>query len=218
MKTLSLLVVTLALIVARTALAQSVVGEIKQLDAAMSSFTITGAKGDFRQFRTKLTTEILINGKPVAFKDLSLGIQALVTPGEAGYAARIVSPPPGLQAKAASGQSAVKVSANALKANPVIVGSVTAGQKVTITPKKIWWSGGGSKKGQFCDWRGYDPEHAKGIPWMALVAAVGANEFWAKDNTLSFTVPANGNLVLYASDDKAGNEGEGNVVVTIAPK
>ncbi len=218
MKTFLFLTIVFALSFAQTASAQSVTGEIKQLDAAISSFMLTGAKGDFRQFRTKLTTEILIDGKPAAFKDLSLGIQALVTPGETGYAARVVSPPPGLQAKVASGQSAIKVPANALKANPVIVGSVTAGQKVTITPKKIWWSGAGSKKGQFCDWRGYDPEHAKGIPWMALVAAVGANEFWAKDNTLSFTVPASGSLILYANDDKAGNEGQGDVVVTIAPK
>ena len=129
-----------------------------------------------------------------------------------------MTPPPGAEVKPAAGQSLIKVPASALKENPVVVGSVTAGQKVTVTPKKVWWSGGGSKKGVFCDWRGYTPNQPNGIPWMALVAAVGTDEHWAKDNTLSFTVPANGMLVLYASDGKGGIEGGGEVIVKIDPK
>lgn len=111
----------------------------------------------------------------------------------------------------------VIVPASALKGNPITIGRVTLGQTVTIVPKKVWWSGGGTKKGHYCDWRGYDPDKAKGIPWMALVAAVGLDEHWAKDNTLSFVVPANGTLVLYANDEAPGNSGSAEVTVTIEP-
>jgi hypothetical protein len=199
-----------------SALAETVTGEIKQIDPAANTFTVVGTKGEFHPFKTKVTTEVQVDGKRANVKDLSLGMQAQVTVGEPGTAARIISPPPGTQLKAASGQMAIKVPANALKANPIIVGSVIAGQKVTITPKKVWWTGGGSQRGQYCDWRGYKPEGSKGIPWMALVAAVGGTEHWAKDNTLTFTVPANGSLVLYANDDKGGNDGEAEVIVTVA--
>lgn len=198
--------------------AQSVVGEITQLDPSTGTFTITAAKGAIHTFKTKITTEVRIDQKLSKLQALALGTRAIVTPGEPGFAAKIVTPPPGAEAKIAAGQSLVKVPATALKENPVVVGSVTAGQKVTVTPKKVWWSGGGSKKGVFCDWRGYTPNQPKGIPWMALVAAVGTDEHWAKDNTLSFTVAANGTLVLYASDGKGGNEGGGEVIVKIDPK
>jgi len=196
---------------------QSVTGDITQIDQPTSSFTIAGAKGAFHQFKVKLTTEITINGERGALKDLALGKKVQVTPGETGFAARIISPPPGTFSKVAPTQSLVKVPATSVNTNPVVVGSVKAGQVVTVTPKKVWWTGGGTHKGKYTDWRGYDPDKVKkGVPWMALVAAVGKDEHWAKDNTLSFTVPEDGNLVLYASDgDAGGNIGDGEVTVTV---
>jgi hypothetical protein len=97
---------------------------------------------------------------------------------------------------------------------------VKVGDAVTVTPKLVRWSGGGSKKGQFCDWRGHNPDTSmrNGIPWMALVAAVSGREFWAREGTLTFTVPTDGDLVLYANDDVGGNDGEADIVVSVAPK
>jgi hypothetical protein len=123
--------------------------------------------------------------------------------------------------KRAMGSMAITLPGSTLKTTPFSVGTVVAGEKVTITPKEVRWSGGGTKKGQFCDWRGHNPNvplAGSGIPWMALVAAVEKNEFWAKDHTLSFTVPADGMLLLYANDTGGGNEGQADIIVTISPK
>jgi|GEM_PF-2712248 len=215
MKTIRQLALLLALSIARPAVSQSVTGQIKEIDAAKGTFTIVGAKGTFHSWQTKPTTEVSLNGNRVTLKELTVGTAVQVSPGQAGFAARIISPPPGKQAKKmAPAQSTVKVPAKANKAAPFVAGHVTAGQTVTITPKKVWWTGGGSKKGKYVDWSGYEPHPEKGIPWMAFVAAVGKSEFWAKGGTLSFTVPADGELLLYAQDaDARGNEGTAEVVV-----
>jgi hypothetical protein len=90
---------------------------------------------------------------------------------------------------------------------------------VTIVPIKVWWSGGGSKTGVFCDWNGYKGSGTKAMPWMALVAAVGKDTFVPTNNTLTFTVPADGTLVLYPNDGKPqDNVGAGEVTVTVANK
>lgn len=217
MKTSAFLLLVIGLTFAHRAFAQSVTGQIKEVDPAAKSFIVTGAKGEFHTFRTKFTTEILINGERSALTDLAPGASVQVSPGEKGYAGRIVSPAPGVRAKPAPAQSVVKIPATAGRAKPVTVGAVSAGQRVTVTPNKVWWSGGGSRKGAYCDWRGYERSNISGLPWMALVAAVGTDEYWPKDNTLSFTVPAAGVLTLFANDTGAqDNDGQGHVTVSVA--
>jgi hypothetical protein len=123
--------------------------------------------------------------------------------------------------KSLVGEFPVKMPANTFQTQPLKLGPVTAGQKVTVTAVKVQWSGGGSKQGVFCDWRGHNPDQklANGIPWMALVAAVGKKEHWPKTKSaFSFTVKEDGDLVLYANDDQGGNLGEAEVVVKVTPK
>lgn len=125
------------------------------------------------------------------------------------------------EGKSLLGEYPVKLPASALQTQPLKLGKVAAGQKVTVTAVNVQWSGGGSKGGVFCDWRGHDPDKklANGIPWMALVAAVGKKEHWPKTKSaFSFTVKEDGDLVLYANDDQGGNLGEANVVVKVAAK
>lgn len=123
--------------------------------------------------------------------------------------------------KSLLGENPVKVPASTLKTQPLKLGTVAAGQKVTVTAVKVQWSGGGSKQGLFCDWRGHNPDQklANGIPWMALVVAVGKKEHWPKTkSSFSFTVKEDGELVLYANDDQGGNLGEAEVVVKVTSK
>jgi hypothetical protein len=123
--------------------------------------------------------------------------------------------------KPLSGDIPVKLPPNTLRTQPLKLGTVTAGQKVTLTAVKVQWSGGGSKQGVFCDWRGYNTQKplANGIPWMALVAAVGKKEYWPKTKSaFSFTVKEDGELVLYANDDQGGNLGEAEIIVKVSPK
>jgi hypothetical protein len=122
-----------------------------------------------------------------------------------------------LKKKVLMGDIPVNLSASVMKPNAMKLGHVIAGQKVTVKPVKVEWSGGGSKRGVFTDWRGHNPDKLmkNQIPWMALVAAVGPSEHWAKDNTLSFTVPEDGELLLYANDALGDNKGEAEVVVTV---
>jgi hypothetical protein len=123
--------------------------------------------------------------------------------------------------KPLSGDIPVKLPPNTLKTRPLILGTVTAGQKVTLTAVKVQWSGGGSKAGVFCDWRGHNPDKplANGIPWMALVASVGKKEYWPKTKSaFSFTVKEDGELVLYANDEQGGNLGEAEILVKVSPK
>ena len=95
---------------------------------------------------------------------------------------------------------------------------MTKGQKVTVAPIKTWWTGGGSRKGEYCDWRGY-PRKTRTRPWMTLVAAGGDASFAPENNALTFTAPADGKLVLYANDDRPeGNEGSALVTVIVAAK
>ena len=118
--------------------------------------------------------------------------------------------------KSLLGETPVKVPASTLQTQPLKLGTVTAGQKVTVTAVKVQWTGGGSKQGVFCDWRGHNPDKklANGIPWIALVAAVGKKEYWPKTKSaFSFTVKEDGDLLLYANDDQGGNLGEAEVVV-----
>lgn len=207
---------TLWISLACSSWAQSVSGQIKSIDASGNSFSITGAKGDVYSYRTKFTTEVVLNGQRANLKDLPAGTSVLVTPGEKGFAARIVSPAPGAQVKPAPAQSVVKLQAMWARSKPVLVGAVSAGQKVTVTPNKVWWSGGGSRKGAYCDWRGYPGSNVSGLPWMAVVAAVGTNEYVPKDDALTFTVATSGVLTIYANDTAPeDNDGQGLVTVSV---
>ncbi len=217
MKLPSCLLIILLLATTNAAFCQSVTGQVKEASPQANTVTLTGAKGDFHTFRTKFTTEILLNGKRATLKELPPGASVQVTRGEAGFAARIVSPAPTAQVKAAPAQSEVKISAMDGRAKPATIGAVVAGQRVTIMPKKVWWSGGGSRKGAFCDWRGYEGTNMSGKPWMALIAAVGSEESWPKDNTLSFTVSSAGVLTVFANDTAGeDNAGQGQVTVSIS--
>lgn len=112
-------IIALSSMFVQIASAQSVVGEITQLDPVTGTFTLTAGKGAVHTYKTKITTEVRIDQKPSKFQALTLGTKAVVTPGEPGFAAKIVTPPPGAEVKAAAGQSLIKVPASALKENPV---------------------------------------------------------------------------------------------------
>lgn len=152
--------------------------------------------------------------------DLHPGLSATVTGGDPGIAERVVATGPSALrpgvAKTAPTQSQVRVPATAVHAKPYVLGNVVAGQTVAITPIKVWWTGGGSKAGVYCDWRGYPGSRIDGKPWMALVAEVGSSAHVAEGSNLTFTVPADGTLILYVNDDKPeGNVGFGDVTVTV---
>ncbi len=200
MKHFQCLVASFVLAIANVAVAESVTGQVKEVNPTASTLTLTGTKGDFHTFRTKTTTEILLNGKRATLTELTPGTFVQLTRGESDFAVRIVSPAPLPRVKVAPPQSEVTVPGTGGRAKPVLIGLIKAGQRVTITPKKVSWSGGGSRKGGFCDWRGYDGTNMNGKPWMAFVAAVGTEEYWPKDNALSFTVSATGVLTLFAND------------------
>jgi hypothetical protein len=197
--------------------------EITQVDASAGSLTVSNGRGGYATYRTTPATEILLNGVKADLASLAPGMTAMVA-SASGDASRIVAttgskPTGGDDAGVVLKEAKFTVPAASSRTKPVIVGSVKAGQQVTITPIRVHWSGGGSKKGVYCDWNGYPGKRDSGHTWMALVASVGKSTFAPKDNALSFTVPADGLLALYANDDSPeDNVGSGEVTVTVAPK
>jgi hypothetical protein len=202
-----------------TAVAQSGKGTLTQIDVSSSTITVDVGKGQFRSYRVKLGAEITVNAQRVALKDLAPKMSVNITAGEPGTATRIVATGIGA-AKPAPPESKVTIPATATPEAPIIVGLVTTGQRVTITPIKVWWTGGGSKTGIFCDWNGYpDRKQPNGKHWMALIAAVNASIYAPENNAFSFTVPSDGTLSLYANDGGPdGNKGSGEVTVTVSSK
>jgi hypothetical protein len=194
--------------------------QITKIDAVAQEFTITDGEGGFKTYRFKPTTEVLLNNQRSSTAALAPGMIALVATGDPGTASRIMASvpvKPTLIAKPVPPTAQVRFPASTGEEKPHIHGSVKAGQKVTVTPVKVWWEGGGSRKGKFTDWHGYPGSrnnHDK--PWMALIAQVGGNYFSPKDGALSFTVPTDGVLVFFCNDEKAeGNEGSASISVTI---
>ena len=188
--------------------------EITQVDLTASTVTIFNDHGEAKIYRVGAGTEILVNNQRGTINDLSPGMPAQVTSREPGVAERIT-----VDNRVAPEDSKVRVPANAGPDNPVVVGTVKAGQQVTIVPIKVWWSGGGSKTGVYCDWNGYKGSGSKGMPWMVLVAAVGKSTFVPANNILTVTVPEDGTLVIYANDRKPqDNLGAGDITVTVADK
>jgi len=113
--------------------------------------------------------------------------------------------------------STVEIPATAGHRNPVKIGKVTKGQTVTLTIGHVLWTGGGSKRGAFADWHGYrDRREHNGLPWMAVVLAVGDHNFLPDKKEFTFTVPADGELVIFANDENPnGNSGKGEVTVKV---
>ena len=112
------------------------------------------------------------------------------------------------------------VPATAGHRNPVKIATVSAGQKVTVMIGRVYWAGGGSKKGAFTNWQGFkDRLERNALPWMALVFAVGKQNFLPDKKEFTFTVPADGDLVAFANDTNPdGNSGRGEATVTFHPK
>jgi hypothetical protein len=194
--------------------------EITKIDALGGTVMISNERGETKIYRVGAGTQILINGQHATIKDLALGMVVQVNTSEPGVAGRIVVDATGASVvKAAPASSRVRVPANTAPEHPVVVGAVKAGQVVTVVPIKVWWCGGGSKAGVFCDWNGYQGRGSKTMPWMVLVAAVGKDTFVPTDNALTFTVPADGTLALYPNDERPeDNVGSGDVTVTVADK
>jgi hypothetical protein len=119
--------------------------------------------------------------------------------------------------QSAPGVSKVEVPATSGARSPVKIGKVTAGQKVTLEIGRVLWKGGGSKTGDSTDWRGYrGRKEGNGLPWMALIAAVGKQNFVPDKRTFTFTVPADGILTLYCNDGRPdGNSGRAEVTVHV---
>lgn len=195
--------------------------EISKVDAAGSAITVTNEHGEAKTYRLTNFTQILINNQRGTIKDLTAGMSVQVSSGEPGVADRVVAANGVMGAgdmatKVAPAESRVHIASTSVGSNPVVVGMVKAGQIVTVEPVKVWWTGGGSKSGQYCDWKGYAGTSNQGHPWMAVVAAVGKESHSPADNKLTFTVAADGMLVVFANDDKPeGNVGAGDVTVKV---
>ena len=114
----------------------------------------------------------------------------------------------------------VVIPATAGHRNPVKIATVSAGQKVIVVIGRVYWTGGGSKKGTFTNWQGFKNRlERNALPWMALVFAVGEQNFPPDKKEFTFTVPADGGLVAFANDGNPdGNSGRGEARVTIHPK
>ena len=78
------------------------------------------------------------------------------------------------------------------------------------------WTGGGSKAGKFCDFRGYIPNDTKGT-WMRLYYAIEDGDPKPVDPTKVLKADREGKLNLFVEDaNPRGNKGE--VRVVIVPK
>lgn len=206
MKAVQYLVFFLALMVAESLFAQSIIAEVQRVDPAAGTLAVSGAPGTTSTFRVNAGTEITLDGKPATLNQLKAGTLVMVSPGDLGYASRIASP----------AETDVRVPATANESAAIAVATVSQGLRITIVPKEVRWCGGGSKKGVYTGWTGYDQGRGKAIPWMALVAVVGEKKFWAKGDTLTFNAPADGQLALYANDEKPeDNTGQALLTVTI---
>jgi hypothetical protein len=208
MKAFQFLVFVLAVIVAEPLFAQSIAGTVQRVNPAENTLAVSGPQGSSSTFQVNATTEITLNGKLATLNNLTAGTFVLVSPGDEGFAGKIVSP----------AEIQITVSAKANRSAPVRAVTVSAGQNITIVPGDVRWCGGGTRKGVFTGWTGY-AQGGNSIPWMALVAAIGDKEFWAKGDTLSFVAPTDGSLDLYANDAKPDdNTGQAHLTVTITAK
>ena len=95
--------------------------------------------------------------------------------------------------------------------------ALTKGQTFRVIPDpKGEWSGGGTKRGAFCDYRGY-PDRAN--DWMRMFSQVGTQEREPVDPEAIRTATGDGVLKLFADDGSAaGNEGRIKVEIVLNPR
>ncbi len=111
--------------------------------------------------------------------------------------------------------TAFVVQALQTQASPLATGlRVKKGQKFTIYPnKEDKWTGGGTKANLYCGYMGYDD---RGNMWMRLHCRVGNAQPEPVVDSKEMTAEADGELFLYAYDDKAaGNVGQIRVAVAL---
>jgi hypothetical protein len=152
--------------------------EISKVDVPGIAITVTNEHGEVKSYRLTTFSQILVNNQRGTINDLKPGMSVQVSSGQPGVAERVIAANGVLGAgdaatKTAPTETRVHIPAASVGSNPVVVGMVKAGQVVTVEPIKVWWTGGGSKAGKYCDWKGYEGSNNNGHPWMSVVAAVG---------------------------------------------
>jgi hypothetical protein len=90
------------------------------------------------------------------------------------------------------------------------------GQKISLKPNtRHMWTGGGTKKGVYCDYMGYED---RGNSWMRLMSRIGKRGEKSVTAEELFTAENDGELFLYVNDgDVDTNRGAIGVVVEIDP-
>lgn len=109
----------------------------------------------------------------------------------------------------------VTVSAFKIESDPVATGlRLEKGQTFTLKPNPAdRWTGGGTKRGKWCDYRGYPDK----LPWMQMRWKVG-EATGAVVSGESVAAPSAGELMLFCSDGRIDdNEGAIGVGVTVTP-
>jgi len=109
----------------------------------------------------------------------------------------------------------VTVSAFKNESEPAATGlRLEKGQTFTLKPKPSdRWAGGGTKRGKWCDYRGYLDK----LPWMQMHWKVGSST-GAVVSGEAVTAASAGELMLFCNDAKIeDNEGAIGVAVTVAP-
>src|SRR5688572_21154134 len=63
---------------------------VTEVNAAAGAVTIADGRGGFKTYRTRPTTEILLNNQRAQLSDIKTGMTANITTGDPGMASRIV--------------------------------------------------------------------------------------------------------------------------------
>ena len=105
------------------------------------------------------------------------------------------------------------------KADPLRSGvTLKNGQTCRLKPNRNdEWTGGGSKRGVYCDYRGYP---GKSNQWMRMFYRIGdSGSIEAVDPEKVVIAPAEGELLLFVEDALiAGNDGEIRVAIVLNPE
>lgn len=112
----------------------------------------------------------------------------------------------------------VRVPATADKVKPLATEvELKAGERFSIVPNhRDEWSGGGSMRGKFTDFRGYPDSR---VDWMRMFWRIGDGKAAAVDPEAIHTAETDGILHLYAEDgNPIGNEGKIRVKITLNPE
>ena len=72
-----------------TAMAQSVAGDVTEVDVATKTISISVKAGPPKLYHLRLTAEVQLNGAKATLADLSVGMSARITSGDPGYASKI---------------------------------------------------------------------------------------------------------------------------------